>query len=116
MRTTTVAKTNRTARDRTTANPDSVRSDLGTALENLCNTYDESALDPDPLVVVREFSDPRDQEIAAFFSAMFAYGNARIIVRNLRDLFRRMPGGPYAFVTASHHSNDAGCLAGWRHR
>ena len=116
VRTKTRAGTNRMAPDRTTQNRDSVRSDLGTALENLCNAYDESALDPDPLVVVREFSDPRDQEIAAFFSAMFAYGKARIIVRNLRDLFHRMPDGPYAFVTASHHSNDAGCLAGWRHR
>lgn len=116
MRTATDARANRRAPDGTTRNSGSVRTDLRTALENLCNTYDESALDPDPLVVVREFSDPRDREIAAFFSALFAYGNAKIIVRNVRDLFGRMPSGPYAFVTASHPSNDARCLIGWRHR
>ncbi|OQB41548.1 MAG: hypothetical protein BWY06_00827 [Candidatus Latescibacteria bacterium ADurb.Bin168] len=113
---TTGAGTDRMVPDLTTENRDSVRSDLGTALENLCNAYDESALDPDPLFVVREFSDPRDQEIAAFFSALFAYGNARIIARNLRDLFSRMPGGPYGFVTASHLSSGARCLTGWQHR
>lgn len=88
----------------------------GPALERLTGSYDLSTLDPDPLLVVREFADRRDQEFAAFFAAVFAYGNAKVIVRNTRDLFARMPGGPWAFVARCDAKTRLARLSGWRHR
>jgi len=54
----------------------------------------------DPVAFLHRFSDPRDVELAGFLASQFAYGRVQMVTRFLGDLFRRMEGGPYAFVKA----------------
>jgi uncharacterized protein (TIGR02757 family) len=49
-------------------------------------------IDPDPVLVVREYQDDLDREIAALFCAMFALGRAGAIVTACRKALR--PFGP----------------------
>ncbi len=51
-----------------------------------------SYLDSDPLGIAHEWKNPRDQEVVAIFSALLAYGNAKLIRRTLRELFDRFQG------------------------
>jgi len=73
-------------------------------------------LEKDPLRFPRGFRDPRDQEIAAFFSALLAYGRADMIGRSLEDLFSRMPEGPSAFVAKAEAKPALERLSGFKHR
>jgi uncharacterized protein (TIGR02757 family) len=73
-------------------------------------------LSPDPLEVVREWSDPRDVEVVGFLGAGLAFGSARGAVTSLRALLARLPAGPAASALAWEHERDRVRLAGWRHR
>ncbi len=95
---------------------DSSRSELlAQRLNALYETYDLRDLDPDPLVIVREYSDPRDQEIAGLYAAVLAFGGVRQIMRSVRALFDRMGSEPYAFVSTFEPSQQD-MFAGWYHR
>ncbi len=88
---------------------------LAQRLNALYETYDLRDLDPDPLVIVREYRDSRDQEIAGFYAAVLAFGGVRQIMRSVRALFDRMDGSPYEFVSAFEPSQQD-VFAGWYHR
>jgi len=62
-------------------------------------------IDPDPLLVVRDYPDPRDREIAALFCASFALGRARSIVAACRTALA--PFGPRLVAALSTASPDA---------
>lgn len=51
-----------------------------------------SYLDSDPLGIAHDWKHPCDQEVVAIFSALLAYGNAKLIRRTLRELFDRFQG------------------------
>jgi uncharacterized protein (TIGR02757 family) len=70
----------------------------------------------DPLDFPRRYASAADREAAAFLSAALAYGRVAIIRNNLRDLFRRMPEGPAAFVRNFDPARDLARLEGFRHR
>ena len=89
---------------------------LASRLTVLYETYDIRFLDPDPLVLVRLSGDRRDREIAGLFAAVLAYGGARTIMKDVRDLFERMDGEPYGFVTRFVPKRDARRFRGWYHR
>ena len=108
-------------RNPTHAHPyDERRSILADRLDRLWAAYDMSFLDPDPLVVVRRYSDPRDREIAGLFAAALAFGGVRTIMRDAEDLFRRMgaaaDGGLRQAIVTFDPAHDAARLAGWYHR
>lgn len=88
---------------------------LAQRLNALCETYDLRDLDPDPLVIVREYDDPKDREIAGLFAAVLAFGGVRQIMRSVRTLLDRMGGKPYAFVSQFEPS-QRDVFAGWYHR
>lgn len=90
--------------------------DLKPLLENLARERGAAFLANDPLSFPRRFFTPHDREIAAFFAASLAYGRVGIILRNLEDLFRRMPEGPAAFVRDFDPGRDLPRLAGFKHR
>ena len=71
---------------------------LGQALESLYRKYHIDYLPTDPLEVARQYSDPEDQEIAAFIAALFALGRADLIRKTVRDILGRMGASPYRFV------------------
>jgi uncharacterized protein (TIGR02757 family) len=73
-------------------------------------------LGTDPLSVVREFSSPRDREVAGLFAALLAYGNVRQINASLRRLFNAMGRQPDAFVRGFDPRRDSPRLHGFKHR
>jgi uncharacterized protein (TIGR02757 family) len=55
-------------------------------------------IDPDPLLFVYHYSQPRDMEIAAFLAALLAYGRVQHIKNSLTRLFAYMGDSPFEFV------------------
>jgi uncharacterized protein (TIGR02757 family) len=53
---------------------------------------------PDPISVPHRFSKKQDVEIAAFFAAVFAWGNRTTIINKTIELMRLMDDAPYDFV------------------
>ncbi len=53
----------------------------------------------DPVQFPRQFSDPRDIEIAALLSATIAWGNRKMICNNCQKMLRLMDFQPYAYVS-----------------
>lgn len=51
------------------------------------------------MAFLHRFSDPRDVEVAGFLASQFAYGRVQLVTRFLSELFGRMGGSPYRFVT-----------------
>ncbi len=72
-------------------------------------------IEDDPIAVPHRFSKKQDIEIAAFFAAIFAWGNRRTIIRKTNELMAMMDDDPYAFIL--HHSEkDLHNLLLFKHR
>lgn len=52
----------------------------------------------DPISVPHRFSRDEDREIAGLLSAILAWGNREVIIRNAGKLVSSMPGGPREFL------------------
>ncbi len=89
---------------------------LGALLIQLTQQRGADFLASDPLRFARRYENRDNREIAAFFSALLAYGRASMIGRNLEDLFSRMPQGPAAFVEGFEIERDLERLKGFKHR
>ena len=76
------------------------REILRERLDRLVETFDLSTIEPDPLQLVRRYSDPLDQEVAGLIAAAFAYGRADVIVRNIGALLDAMTPSPYRYLAA----------------
>lgn len=74
-----------------------------------------SFIKDDPVSVPHRFTKKQDIEIAAFFAAIFAWGNRTTIIKKATELMRLMDDAPYAFCT-SHSDNDLKNLTRFRHR
>jgi uncharacterized protein (TIGR02757 family) len=83
------------------------REILRSRLDELAATFDVSTISPDPLEVVREFSDSRDREVAGLVAAAFAYGRAELIVANLRSIFAAMGPSPHEYLTRDFSRDEA---------
>jgi len=73
-------------------------------------------INPDPLLVVREYGDVRDREIAGLVASSLAVGRAPLIVQAARDILSRMHHSPRAFLDASNHRELHAVFAGFRYR
>jgi len=69
----------------------------------------------DPVQFVHRFKAPRDEEIAAFFSALLAFGRVKMIIKNLQGLFRRMEWRPASFIHEFDPKKEK-AFAGFVHR
>jgi uncharacterized protein (TIGR02757 family) len=74
-----------------------------------------SFIETDPISVPHKFSKKQDIEIAAFFSAVFAWGNRTTIIRKSTELMKRMNMAPYEFCL-NHNEKDLKNLSGFKHR
>ena len=63
------------------------------SLDRLCTNYGSAFLQTDPLRFPHLYKDPRDQEVAGFLSAAFAYGHVSQIFKTLENIFSLFPGG-----------------------
>lgn len=68
-------------------------------LENLAQKYEITEfIKDDPIQFPHRFNDPKDIEIAAFLASIFAYGNRKVFIKKLDELFEIMQNKPYEFV------------------
>jgi len=58
-------------------------------------------IDPDPLLVAREFASVEDREIASLVASCLAVGSAPLIVKATRDIIHRMGNEPRAFLESA---------------
>ncbi|MCC5917111.1 MAG: TIGR02757 family protein [Cryomorphaceae bacterium] len=69
----------------------------------------------DPISIPHRFSKPGDIEVAAFFAALFAWGQRKTIIDKTNDLLQRMDDDPFEFVMHAG-KNDLNVLKGFVHR
>lgn len=68
-------------------------------LEELTQKYEtESFIKDDPIQFPHRFESNEDIEIAAFVSSLFAYGNRKVFVKKLDELFSIMQNKPLEYV------------------
>ena len=86
------------------------------AVERVFRRHGAGSLDSDPLKFPRRFRRADDREIAAFFAASLAYGNARAVCSSLERVFAWTGPRPARFVREFEPGREAARLAGFRHR
>ena len=86
------------------------------AIERVFRRHGVRSLDSDPLQFPRRFRRRDDREIAAFFAASLAYGNARAVCSSLERVFRWIGPHPARFVREFEPGRDAARLGGFQHR
>ena len=74
-----------------------------------------SFIKKDPISIPHQFSDKKDIEIMAFFTATLAWGQRKTIIAKCTELVKRMGGEPYNFVM-NHSDEDLKDLLGFKHR
>lgn len=89
---------------------------LKTILDNLYQARSATHLANDPLSFCHRYHDPRDREIAGLIASSLAYGNVKIILRNLRTVFEPMGASPRRFVEEFDPARGMRLFAGFKHR
>ena len=72
-------------------------------------------IEKDPISIPHLYTKQQDIEIAAFFAAIFAWGNRTTIIQKSKELLERMDNAPFEFCT-QHQAKDLKKLAGFAHR
>lgn len=90
--------------------------ELKTMLEALYATRSKAHLANDPLSFCHRYRDPQDQEVAGLIASCFAYGNVKIIKRNLETVFAALGASPRLFVERFDPDEGTRLFAGFKHR
>jgi len=91
-------------------------NDLKTFLDKKVKEYNQlSFIKDDPVCIPHLFSKKQDIEIAAFFAAIFAWGNRTTIINKSKELMQLMDNAPYQFITG-HQLKDLKHLFQFKHR
>jgi len=69
----------------------------------------------DPISIPHQFSKKQDIEIAAFFSAIFSWGNRTTIIQKSKELMSLMDNSPHDFCV-NHNSSSLKRLLSFKHR
>jgi uncharacterized protein (TIGR02757 family) len=72
-------------------------------------------IEKDPICIPHQFKKQQDIEIAAFFSAIFAWGNRTTIINKSNELLERMDHAPYDFCV-QHTPKELKKVLGFVHR
>ncbi|MBT0665399.1 TIGR02757 family protein [Geobacter pelophilus] len=89
---------------------------LKTILDNLYEARSQAHLNNDPLSFCHRYQDPKDQEVAGLIAASFAYGNVKIILRNLERIFSAIGPEPRRFVERFEPRSGLALFSGFKHR
>ena len=93
------------------------REILKERLDQLAATFNLTHLTPDPLEVVRRYTDPLDQEVAGLIAAAFAYGRADTVVVNVAAVLEKMGPSPHGYLCDRFTPHEAGRrFSGFAHR
>jgi uncharacterized protein (TIGR02757 family) len=90
--------------------------ELKTILEGLYASRSQAHLANDPLSFCHRYQSPQDREVAGLIAASFAYGNVKIIRKNLEVVFRAMGDSPRLFVERFDPEQGKRLFAGFKHR
>jgi uncharacterized protein (TIGR02757 family) len=69
----------------------------------------------DPISIPHQFKRKEDIEISGFFTAIFSWGQRKIIILKSLELMNRMDNNPYEFITNAKE-NDLKQLKGFNYR
>ena len=72
-------------------------------------------IEKDPICIPHQFKKQQDIEIAAFFAAIFAWGNRTTIINKSNELMERMDHAPYDFCV-QHTPKELKKVLGFVHR
>ena len=90
--------------------------DLRAFLDKKVAEYDRpSFIVDDPISIPHQYSLRQDIEIAAFFTAIFSWGNRTTIIKKSGELMQLMDRAPFQFIL-HHTDNDLKKLLGFKHR
>src|SRR5258706_7834072 len=91
-------------------------NDLKNFLDKKVKEYNQpSFIKDDPVCIPHLFSKKLDIEIAAFFAAIFSWGNRTTIINKGKELMQLMDNAPHQFVTG-HQLKDLKHLFQFKHR
>ena len=89
---------------------------LQALLDSLYQNRSAVHLANDPLSFCHRYNDPRDQEISALIASSLAYGNVRVILKNLLGIFDAMGPSPRRFVEEFNPRHGLRIFSGFKHR
>jgi uncharacterized protein (TIGR02757 family) len=89
---------------------------LTTILDRLYDARSPAHLANDPLSFCHRYPDPADREVVGLIASSFAYGNVKIILRNLEGIFSIMGEHPRRFLERFRPDTGRQMFAGFRHR
>ncbi len=72
-------------------------------------------IESDPIQIPHLFEKKEDIEISSFLTASIAWGNRKMIIRNAKEIVRRMDFAPYDFIT-NFLEQDLTIFNGFVHR
>lgn len=100
---------------RTVTSP-ALRPTLQSFLDRKVKEYNRpSFIADDPIGIPHAFQKLQDIEIAAFFTAVFSWGNRTTIIRKSRELMQLMDDDPHEFIL-HHREGDLKRLLAFKHR
>jgi uncharacterized protein (TIGR02757 family) len=89
---------------------------LKAILDSLYTNRSQQHLANDPLSFCHRFREPEDREIAGLIASSFAYGNVKIILRNLEVIFSKLGPSPRRFVEQFEPQAGLKLFSGFKHR
>ncbi len=72
-------------------------------------------IDNDPISIPHSYEKKQDKEIAAFFAAVFAWGQRITIINKTRELLTLMDNAPHEFILG-HQESDLKRFLNFKHR
>lgn len=85
-------------------------------LDGLVEKYNcPEFIEDDPVSIPHRFIKKQDIEIAAFWTAMFAWGQRKTIINKANDLLERMDGAPHDFIL-HHREHERERFLDFKHR
>ncbi|MBQ3310886.1 TIGR02757 family protein [bacterium] len=68
-------------------------------LDFLVEKYEtESFIEDDPVQFMRKYKNEEDMTLAGFIASCFSYGNRKVFIKKLNELFDQMGNSPYNFI------------------
>lgn len=93
-----------------------VITNLRNLLDTLHSKYNRvEFIQNDPISVPHLFKKEQDIEIAAFFAAIFSWGQRKTIINKSKELLLRMDMDPHQFIL-HHQESDLKSIVGFKHR
>lgn len=92
------------------------KKELKEFLDEKASQYNtRNFIESDPIQIPHLFSKNEDIEISGFLSAIIAWGNRRMIIKNSKRIIELMDNSPFDFIM-NHTQSDLDSLNGFVHR